>query len=113
MTGSTIKVTLYLTNPWTSYSFGQKNITAIQFNGMGQQVAKGIILLGSIYTNLTSFTTSSISYYSFNETTKKCNADTILNLTINLPVNIAIQTYFYVTLPSAYYILLSQSGFEI
>lgn len=60
-----IKFIFYMVNPWTAYPFGQKNITAIQFNSLNQQVAKGFILLNSLHPSLTTFTPLSISNYIF------------------------------------------------
>ena len=60
-----IKLTLYLMNPWTAYAFGQRNISAIQYNSMNQQVARGEVLLNSIYPNATSFTAVTLSNYNF------------------------------------------------
>ena len=62
---TSVKLILYLMNPWTAYGFDQKNITAIQFNSMNQQVAKGSILLNSIYPNVTSFTPANLQFYTF------------------------------------------------
>lgn len=62
---TTMKLTLYLMNPWTAYPFAQKSITAIQYNSIEQQVAQGSILLTQIHPNLTSFTPSLVPYFSF------------------------------------------------
>ncbi len=111
MPNTTIKIILYFINPYTAYSFGQKNITVIQYNSLYQQVAKGYILLNSLYPNLSSFTPVNIANYNFIEMNKMCNSDNYFNLTITLPVNISSQTYLYLVLPTAYFIYANQTGF--
>ena len=55
-TGVSIRLVLYLNNPWTAYGFGQLNISAVQVNALEQQVARGVIMLNSIYPNSSAFT---------------------------------------------------------
>lgn len=114
MPSTTVKLILYLMNPWTAYSFGQKNITAVQLNSMNQQVARGSILLNSIYPNVTAFNPATLQAFSFIEMNRQCDGENVLNLTITLPVTIPTQTYLYLILPSVYFSLVAgQVGFEV
>jgi hypothetical protein len=50
-----MKITLYLTNSWTTYRFSH-NFTSISvISSSKQYTAFGILALGSIYSNLSSF----------------------------------------------------------
>lgn len=114
MPSTSIKLILYLMNPWTAYSFGQKNITAVQLNSLNQQVARGSILLNSIYPNVTSFTPATLQSYSFLETNRQCDGENMFNLTITWPVTIPTQTYLYIILPSVYFsFVANQVGYEV
>ncbi len=114
MPSTSVKLILYLMNPLTAYSFGQKNITAVQFNSMNQQVARGSILLNSIYPNVTLFTPATLQFYSFLESSRQCDRENIFNLTITWPVTIPTQTYVYIILPNFYFsFIANQAGYEV
>ena len=65
-TGSIIKVTLYLTNPFTAYPFNLNKISVIFSNPQAQPISSGSVLLSSLNGSVTGFTPATIGTYSFN-----------------------------------------------
>lgn len=60
---TTFQLMIYLTNPWTSYSFSSLNITVALYNSIGQAESVGFVMLSSIYQNLVAFTTAQLATY--------------------------------------------------
>jgi hypothetical protein len=64
--GSIIKVTLHLTNPFTAYSFNLNQITAIFLSPQAQPISSGNYLLSSFNGSVAGFSPAAISTYSLN-----------------------------------------------
>ncbi len=57
---TTITITLYITNSWTTYRFSHNSTSFSIISNSSQYTAYGILALGSVYSSVSSF--SSISF---------------------------------------------------